>query len=135
MTNRCENPNHPSFKGYGGRGIRVCKEWLGRGGFARFYAHVGKRPSAEYSIDRIKNNLGYEPGNVHWATRDQQMNNTRANHWIEIDGERKTVSGWAREKGLHFTTIHHRIARGMSERDAVLTTPREGGRRTSKRIA
>lgn len=133
MTGRCENINHPNYKDYGARGIHVFPEWLGRGGFARFYAYIGVRPSPKHTLERIKNGIGYEPGNVKWAKRDEQMRNTRANHWIEIDGQRKTVADWATEKGLHFTTIHHRIARGMSERDAVLTAPREGGRRTSQR--
>jgi hypothetical protein len=133
MTARCENPTHPNFKHYGARGIRVFSEWLGRGGFARWLAHVGRRPSALHSIERIDNENGYVPGNLRWATRGEQMRNTRANHWIEIDGERHTVSDWATLKGLHFTTIHHRLARGMSERDAVCIPPREGGRRMSKK--
>jgi len=133
MTNRCENSSHPSYKDYGGRGIRVFSEWLGRGGFTRWLAHVGRRPSAKHSIERRDNSRGYEPGNLYWATRQEQMRNTRSNHWIEIDGVRLTVSDWAKAKGIHFTTIHHRLARGMSEHDAVMTPPRFGGRRASKR--
>src|SRR6266704_3165792 len=44
ITNRCCNPNHPSFKYYGGRGIYICPEW--RYSFQVFYNHLGKRPSA-----------------------------------------------------------------------------------------
>ena len=28
MKNRCGNPNDPNYKNYGGRGIRICDEWL-----------------------------------------------------------------------------------------------------------
>jgi len=70
---------------------------------------------------------------VKWATHGEQMRNTRQNHWIEIDGVRKLITDWATEVGIHQTTIAHRIARGMSERDAVMTPARFGGRRASRR--
>ena len=28
MIHRCSNPNVPNYHVYGGRGIRVCKEWI-----------------------------------------------------------------------------------------------------------
>ncbi len=75
MIQRCHNPKMPNFKDYGGRGIVVCDEW--RGSFTAFYEHIGPKPSSDLSIDRIENNGNYEPGNVRWATRLQQNNNTR----------------------------------------------------------
>lgn len=75
MVQRCTRASHPAFKNYGGRGIAVCAEW--RHDFAAFLAHVGSRPSAGHSLDRIDNDRGYEPGNVRWATYDVQMINRR----------------------------------------------------------
>lgn len=75
MKSRCTDPANISYRNYGGRGIRVCDEWLGS--FEAFYRHIGPRPSAGYSVDRIDNDGNYEPGNVRWATRDEQRQNTR----------------------------------------------------------
>lgn len=75
MKKRCKNPKTKAYKDYGGRGIKVAQEW--DKSFVAFYNHVGPRPSKAHSLDRIDNNGNYEPGNVRWATADQQANNKR----------------------------------------------------------
>lgn len=75
MRERCNNPNHPQFKDWGGRGISVCDRWMDS--FEAFYADVGPRPGHRLSLDRIDNDGNYEPGNVRWATHSQQMKNRR----------------------------------------------------------
>jgi hypothetical protein len=76
MKGRCYDPKNVAFAEYGGRGVRMCSDWLGPDGFQRFLEHVGQRPGAHYSIDRYPNRTGhYEPGNVRWATPSQQFAN------------------------------------------------------------
>jgi hypothetical protein len=85
IIRRCTNKNTKDYKYYGGRGISVCAEWVGN--FEAFFQHVGKKPSPKYSIDRIDNNGNYEPGNVRWATHQQQMQNQGPRR----AGERRTA--------------------------------------------
>jgi hypothetical protein len=75
MIARCRNPNTKDFKNYGGRGIKVCPEWLTS--YPDFLAHVGRRPDPKLTLDRIDNDGDYEPGNVRWATRTEQVRNAR----------------------------------------------------------
>ena len=37
MKDRCLNPNCHAYHNYGGRGIKICDEWLGDNGFINFY--------------------------------------------------------------------------------------------------
>jgi hypothetical protein len=79
MIDRCINTVSPTYKNYGGRGIKVCEEWLVS--FPRFIAYLKKNkmyPKPDgLSLDRINNDGNYEPGNIRWATPKQQANNTR----------------------------------------------------------
>ena len=72
MRQRCENPNNPAFKDYGGRGITVCERWKT---FANFIADVGRRPTPGFQLDRRHNNEGYSKENCRWVTREQNMQN------------------------------------------------------------
>lgn len=73
MKQRCLNPNAPNYKDYGGRGITICDEWLD---FNNFYADMGD-PPRDCTLDRINNNLGYNPDNCRWATQEEQSFNKR----------------------------------------------------------
>ena len=75
MISRCYNEKDRKYKYYGGRGITVCDRWLKS--YKNFVKDVGKRPAANLTIDRIDNDEGYKPGNVRWATHQEQMLNKR----------------------------------------------------------
>jgi len=74
---RIFNPKAHAYKRYGGRGLTMAPEWVGPGGFEKFFAHIGPRPEG-HTLDRIDNDKGYVPGNVRWADWKTQANNRHA---------------------------------------------------------
>lgn len=107
IKQRCRNRNNECFKDYGGRGIDICDEWYNS--FQIFFAAVGPKPTPAHTIERIKNHLGYVPGNVRWATRSEQNENTRQTRLITFDGITLSQSKWARRIGITVSTLRHRI--------------------------
>ena len=122
MKQRCYNRNSDGYKWYGARGIKICDEWLGEKGAENFCKWALENGYTDFlEIDRIDNNKNYEPLNCRWTTRKGQMQNTRQNHWITIDGEKHIISDWAKLKGISLATIYSRLQKGMSEYDAIMT--------------
>lgn len=119
IRQRCNNNKNPDYPQYGGRGIVVCSEWSS---FEQFYADMGPRPSKDHSLDRIDNNGNYCKNNCRWATANEQANNKRSNKALTHKGETRTMSQWAAESGMCYSTLRGRIRRGW-DMDRALTEP------------
>jgi hypothetical protein len=98
IIRRCEDDGRDDYENYGARGIRMSALW--RHDVAAFVRHIGRRPTAHHTIDRIDPNGDYEPGNVRWATRTNQNQNTRRVWLCDIDGQRIGVQEAARRLAL-----------------------------------
>jgi len=72
MRSRCLNKNNAKYHRYGGRGIKICWQWLS---FEIFLRDMGPRPGPEYSLHRIDNDKDYELGNCKWALLKEQLDN------------------------------------------------------------
>lgn len=129
MKSRCCDPRSKSYYQYGGRGITICEQW--RKSYKQFLADVGRRPSPLHSLDRYPDNNGnYEPGNVRWATPEEQMRNTRWNRYLTINGETRCVSEWSVISGVAVHTIYSRLNKKWTPKDAVFIKP--NGRNSTK---
>lgn len=111
MRKRCSNPNDPFWHRYGGRGIKVCERWQD---FFAFAQDVGPKPSPAHTLDRIDNDGHYEPGNVRWATRSEQMEKVRLRPSLG------SIEELAAKAGVSQSTMNRRIRSGWSDKDLLL---------------
>lgn len=117
MKRRC----HLRARNYGERGIKVCERWSQS--FSSFLADMGERPPGT-TLDRIRVNEDYEPGNCRWADATVQGNNRRTNRVIVFKGERLTLSQWARRVGMTAQGLRRRLDIYGWTIEEALTTPR-----------
>lgn len=119
MMLRCYNPNAPRFDRYGGRGITVYEPWHR---FEAFFASMGQKPTPQHTLDRIENDGNYDPSNCRWATKKEQARNTRRNTLLTLNGVSHCIAEWSEITGIAQVTIIRRLARGMTQEQA-LTKP------------
>lgn len=126
MMQRCHQPKATNYKHYGAKGITVCERWHN---FATFRAEMGECPGKVFTLDRIENTTGYEPGNCQWATMVQQ--NRNRSHCIELTHQGRTMimRDWATEIGISPNALAQRLYLGWSI-ERALTTPLK--KRTAK---
>lgn len=76
MKSRCEQPSYQHYKYYGGRGIKVCKEWRDNPQvFIDWAMNNGWRSGLE--IDRKNSDGDYCPDNCKFATHRENSQHTR----------------------------------------------------------
>lgn len=110
MIARCSQPSNPAYATYRRRGITVCARWRS---FDNFLADMGERPPGKrrFTVERRENDLGYEPGNCHWATWRQQGNNRSTNIHFVFGGTRYTLAELARVTGVSKELLRQRLMR------------------------
>lgn len=118
IKQRCLNPKSPYFNNYGGRGIKICDEWLCFKSFSKWAFENGY--SEKLTIDRIDVNGNYEPSNCRWVDRKTQARNRRDSRLLEIDGITKSISEWCEIYSVNYNTVNNRIWRGWDWKEALM---------------
>jgi hypothetical protein len=117
MKQRCENPNVPHYRLYGGKGITVCDDWHDFIQFQKWSYKNGYSDSL--TIDRIDNKKGYTPENCRWVTNKRQQRNRTNNHLITYKGETHCISEWSEILKISRVAISLRLSRyGFTVEDA-----------------
>lgn len=110
MLSRCYYERDKKYKYYGGRGIKVCSEWIQSSGVLYEFA-LSHGWEEGLTIDRIDSDGNYEPNNVRFVPRKQ---NRRRETLLTYNNETKTINEWAKEKNIKPVTIRHRLKKGIS---------------------
>lgn len=123
---RCYDPNCTNFDRYGGRGIKMCDEWIHS--FENFFAYMGLKPSSKHEIDRFPDNDGdYAPGNCRWATKRQSLANRECSLNFSFNGETMALTEWAEKLGIKYECLYMRLRSGWPVERAFTTPTRLRG--------
>lgn len=76
-TQRCRNPNHNSYRNYGGRGITMAECFKDFTVYRDYVTALPGYDPEKASLDRLDNSKGYEPGNLRWVPYSHQIANQR----------------------------------------------------------
>ena len=139
MKERCYNKNSNGYKNYGGRGIKICKEW--EESFDNFYKWAienGYNRDAKFgecTIDRINNDGDYEPRNCRWITLKEQSKNKRRVGRIaekyKIYNEELTLKEIEKKYKISPQLFKYRIKKMSNEK--AISIPKKKGIEYTKR--
>lgn len=130
IKRRCYTKSEKRYKDYGGRGIKMCDEWINKeDGFDRFVDWALENGYNEtLTIDRIDVNGDYSPENCRWITLVDQANNKRETLWVDYRGEHIQLMVLCNRLGVSYDTAHDRIyKRGWTVERAIETPSQQEG--------
>jgi hypothetical protein len=111
MRVRCNNPNIPQFKDWGGRGIDICQRWEK---FENFWIDMEPTWRPGLTLDRANNDVDYSPENCRWVTKKVQNRNRRLRRIVDTPTWGPIPMWLAAERsGTRYGTLHSRLRRGQ----------------------
>lgn len=131
MKQRCYNSNNSYYSIYGGKGIRICNEWLNDR--TKFYDwSYENKYAVDLTIDRIDSNKGYSPENCRWVTNKVQNNNRAVVKKFNINNELLTIPEICRKFNIPKTTFSNRYYR---DKDSIEDIIKQGNKMKTKKNA
>lgn len=129
MKKRCYDPNDRRYDDWGGRGIRICDEWINNPeSFVRWSIENGYREGL--TIDRIDNNGNYCPENCRWVTISENNQNRRSSRYFTYMGKTQNLQQWCDEYNMSRSIVDRRLQLGWDFEKALLTPKRERDKET-----
>lgn len=119
---RCYRASAPDYFRYGGRGIKICDEWLKRcASFIEWAIANGWVENAKLSVDRIDNDGHYSPENCRIVgfSENTVKRFTDRGQGLFIDGVPVNIRDRVRKSNISPSTVKKLSIAGYSERDIV----------------
>lgn len=117
MKARCSNKNLPNYHRYGGRGIKVCDEWMNNFDTFKEWAHSNGY-NEDLSIERINNDGNYEPNNCKWIPMPDQQKNKTHDYEHNVPSGEKSPHSKLKEQDVR--EIKYLINKGFTHKEISL---------------
>jgi len=119
IRKRCNNKQCKEYSAYGGRGVTVCSEWDNFHVFRCWALENGYQKGK--ALKRLAINGQFSPSNCEWVDAPRTYTGG-VPRILTYNGVSKSLTDWARDLGCGPSTIHARLTKGWSLKEA-LTTP------------
>ena len=95
--------------------------------FRDWLTHLGPIPAEGWTVHRMDNYRGYEPGNIKWATKEEQTQIRKTTKWYEVDGKPMTKMQLSKHLGLTYRCLYSRLRSGWSVERLLDEKKKHGG--------
>ena len=110
MVDRCYNHNSNDYQWYGGKGIRICDEWVSEPKLFEEWA-LNNGYNDNLTIDRVESDKDYCPENCQWISVKENSRKAGNVNWIEVDGVVLTGRQWSERFGIGINIINTVVRR------------------------
>lgn len=124
MKERCYDKKDKRYSDWGGRGIKICDEWLqDNESFVNWAIENGYEKGL--TIDRIDNDGNYCPENCRWVTILENNQNRRSSRYYSFNGKTQNLQQWCDEYCLPRSMVNKRLSMGWTFEKAITTPKRQ----------
>lgn len=103
---------------YGAKGIKVCDEWQSFEPFKCWALSNGY--DANLTIERLNNDLGYQPSNCTWASKKTQARNRSI---VNMAPDGRSWAEIAESNGISAGILNNRVSAGKWTHELAATWP------------
>lgn len=121
MKKRCYDIHNTNYKRYGGRGIKICDEWLDFNNFYKWSINNGYKLEIlnngknKWTIDRINNDGNYEPSNCRYVEFLEQQYNRRNTIYVTYNGKKYNLLELSKTLNISISCLKRRIQRNWDK--------------------
>lgn len=130
MKCRCCNPTDAKFHMYGGKGVKICSQWIYD--FQSFYNWALLNGySDDLTIDRINSSGDYCPENCRWLTRGDNASVANTKFYLTVNGITQSANRWSKLIEISASTVINRCKDiGVKKTEIAIMEIINGGKNT-----
>lgn len=128
MVRRCTDPSNSSYKYYGARGVRVCREWMDFRRFRAWALSTGWKPGLALIL--IDPNRDHSPANCRWGTQGETLSlrfrvAPGTPQLVRAFGVQKSAAAWSRDLRckVAYVPLLRRLQHGWPPEAAISLPP------------